>query len=159
MATIHLICGFMGFGKTTFSKKLAKELSAVRLTHDEFMVDLYGRDLSDSEFHAKYGLVDDILWKLAKKIINAKTNVIMDYGFWTKETRQKVQQRALQITPDVVWHQLVCDIDVAKARILKRTAENLQELFIDEACFNEKLKQYTPITPDEGLKVEYHSMG
>ena len=158
MATIHLICGFMGFGKTTFSKQLAQQLPAVCLTHDEFMVDLYGRNLSDSEFHAKYGKVDEVLWKLAEKIIRAGGNVIMDYGFWTKEVRQSVQQRALNITPNIIWHQLVCDIDIAKARVLKRTQENESELFIDEACFNEKLKQYKPITPDEGLRVEYHSV-
>ena len=149
----------MGFGKTTFSKKLAQHLPAVRLTHDEFMVDIYGRNLSDAEFHANYKKIDEILWKLAENIIQAGSNVIMDYGFWKKEVRQQVQKRAQAITPQVVWHQLLCDIDVAKHRVLKRTQENKSELFIDEACFNEKLKQYEPITPDECLTVEYHSVG
>ena len=156
MATIHLICGFMGFGKTTFAKELAHTLPAVRLTHDEFMVDLYGRNMPYTEFHTNYQRVDEMLWKLAEKIINAGTDVIMDYGFWSRKTRSKVQQRAKNLTPDVVWHQLVCDIDTAKARVLKRTDEQADELFIDESCFNEKLKQYEPITPDEGLVVVYH---
>ena len=146
----------MGFGKTTFSKNLAKQLPAVCLTHDEFMVDLYGRQMTDAEFHSKYHRVDDILWKLAEKIIKAGTDVIMDYGFWNKETRRRVQEKAQKITPNIVWHQLVCDIQVAKARVLKRSDEDQAELFIDEACFNEKLRQYEPITPDEGLQVEYH---
>lgn len=34
-ATIHLICGFMGFGKTTYAKKLAQRENAFRLTPDE----------------------------------------------------------------------------------------------------------------------------
>ena len=157
MATIHLICGFMGFGKTTLAKELAKNLPAVRLTHDEFMVDLYGRNMSKSDFYARYPKVDDLLWKLAEKILNAGTDVIMDYGFWSKQTRKQVQQKAKNLTPDVVWHQLVCDTNIAKARVLKRTDENPTELFIDEACFNEKLKQYEPITDDEGLIVQHHN--
>jgi len=36
-ATIHLICGFMGFGKTTYAKKLAQREKAVRMTPDEWM--------------------------------------------------------------------------------------------------------------------------
>ena len=156
MATIHLICGFMGFGKTTFAKELARKLPAVRLTHDEFMVDLYGRNMTDAEFHARYAKVDDILWKLAEQILNTGTDVIMDYGFWRKETRRQVQQKALKLTKNIVWHQLVCDVNIAKARVLKRTDEKPEELFIDEACFDEKLKQYEPITANEGLPVEYH---
>ena len=40
MATIHLMVGFIGFGKTTIAKKLEKDVSGVCLTHDDFMVKL-----------------------------------------------------------------------------------------------------------------------
>ena len=146
----------MGFGKTTFSKQLAQQLPAVCLTHDEFMVDLYGRNMPYADFHTNYKKVDKILWKLAEKIIKTGTDVIMDYGFWSKDVRLQVQQKAKRITPNVIWHQLVCDVNVAKKRVLKRTRENKAELFIDEPCFDEKLKQYQPISSDEGLNVEYH---
>ena len=156
MAKIHLICGFMGFGKTTFSKDLATKLPAVCLTHDEFMVDLYGRNMPYADFHTHYHQVDTVLWKLAKQILSTGTDVIMDYGFWNRQTRAEVQQKAKSLTPDVVWHQMVCDPETAKKRVLKRTREKDSELFIDEACFDEKLKQYEPISPDENLTVIYH---
>ena len=35
MSEIHMVCGYMGFGKTMLAKRLAKRLPAVRLTHDE----------------------------------------------------------------------------------------------------------------------------
>ena len=42
-AEIHLIHGFMGFGKTTLAKQLEKSLPAIRFTHDEIMLNRYGR--------------------------------------------------------------------------------------------------------------------
>lgn len=36
MAEVHLIVGYMGFGKTTLAKKLAEQLPAVRLTLEDF---------------------------------------------------------------------------------------------------------------------------
>lgn len=49
---IHLICGFIGFGKTTYAKRLEQELPAVRFTHDEIMCARYGR--SPEDFPEKY---------------------------------------------------------------------------------------------------------
>ena len=69
MATIHLMVGFIGFGKSTIAKKLAAEISAVCLSHDDFMVMLYGRNLPEDEFRTKYDVVDEMLWSLATQII------------------------------------------------------------------------------------------
>ena len=53
MASVHLICGFAGTGKTTIARKLAVQMNAVRLTPDELMTDLYGRGISESEYREK----------------------------------------------------------------------------------------------------------
>ena len=44
MAVAHLIHGFLGVGKTTYARRLERERSAVRFTHDEWMARLYGVD-------------------------------------------------------------------------------------------------------------------
>jgi predicted kinase len=44
LATVHLIHGCLGAGKTTFAKKLAEEVNGVRFNPDEWMVRLYGED-------------------------------------------------------------------------------------------------------------------
>lgn len=85
MAAIHLIVGFMGFGKTTLAKKLEKELPAVRFTHDEFMRSLYGRNLPEPEFRSAAQKVDDLIWSLAAQVVAAGVDVVLDYGFWSKE--------------------------------------------------------------------------
>lgn len=41
---VHLICGSTGAGKTTYARRLAKELSAVHFAIDEWMTGLFGPD-------------------------------------------------------------------------------------------------------------------
>jgi predicted kinase len=43
-ATIYLLCGFIGAGKSTFAKKLEAETGAVRVTKDEWSIRLIGND-------------------------------------------------------------------------------------------------------------------
>lgn len=157
MPTIHLIHGFMGFGKTTLARKLAKKYNAKHFAMDQIMLKRFGRDPKD--FDTAYQECDDYIWQETVKFIQMGQDVILDYGFWDKETRKRVQEKASKLTPNVLWHQLICDLEVAKKRVLKRTEENPDELFIDENCFNLRLNLYQPITDDEGLKVEKHISG
>lgn len=43
-ATVYLICGFIGAGKTTFAKKLEEKTGAVRIVKDEWSISLIGND-------------------------------------------------------------------------------------------------------------------
>lgn len=155
MAEIHLICGFIGFGKTTYAKKLEHELQAVRFTHDEIMVERYGR--SPDDFARKYKIVDDFIKEETAKLVSNGKSVILDYGFWSRDVRRNYYEWALKLTDKVYFHSIVCDLDVAKQRVLKRSQENNSELFIDEDCFNALLSKYEPLVKDEGYPIiSYH---
>ncbi len=156
MATIHLTVGFMGFGKTTVAKRLEKEINGIRLTHDEFMVRLYGRNMPYEEFHQNYKKVDDMLWDMAEKIINAKVDVIMDYGFWSHEDRKNAYERAKKITDDVVFDVINCDLAVAKQRLLQRSKDNPNELYITENEFDELVKRYKPWSDEDKYPAVFY---
>lgn len=158
MTTIHLMVGFMGFGKTTIAKQLARELPAVRLTHDEFMVRLYGRNIPYHEFHHNYDKVNEVLWDLAEKIVKTDTDVIMDYGFWSRQDRKKAYEHAKKITKNVIFHYVHCDMDIAKIRIMQRSKENMNELFIREDEFDTLAKQYEPWDFEDDYPVILHNV-
>lgn len=141
-ATIHLMHGFIGFGKTTVANTLAKEIPAVCLTHDDFMVKLYGRNMPYADFSANYKRVDDLIWEMAEKIIKTGADVIMDYGFWSHTDRRRAYEKAKKIADNVVFHKLNCDINVAKERVLTRTAHNKDALYISNEEFDTLLKRY-----------------
>lgn len=152
---IHLICGFIGFGKTTYAKRLEQELPAVRFTHDEIMCARYGR--SPEDFPEKYKLTDKEIRRDAAAEISRGHNVILDYGFWSKKKRQAYYRWARQLTPEVCFHVLRCDLNTAKERVLKRNADNLNELFIDENAFNILLQQYEPLSEEENYPAVFIS--
>ena len=104
MAAIHLLVGFIGFGKTTIARRMEKELGAKRLTHDDIMVERFGRNPTD--FQEKYKIVDDFIKAEAEKSILEGNDVIMDYGFWSHQKRQEYYLWAKNFTNDVVFHVL-----------------------------------------------------
>lgn len=155
MATIHFMHGYIGFGKTTIAKKLAKELPAVRLSNDEFRVKLYGRHIAPELFQIYYDRIDTLLWGLAEQIIKTGTDVIMDYGSWRKDKRAQDFARAKTFADNVIFHSILCDLATAKARTLKRT-KNKNETFIDEKIFEELLLRFEPIEESEGYQIITH---
>jgi len=142
MAVVHLMVGFIGFGKTTIAKKLAQDLNAVCLTHDDIMVHKYGRNPDD--FATKYKIVDDEIRCMAKDIIKNGQDVVLDYGFWSHEKREEYYKWAKSFTEDVVFHVINCDLNEAKKRVIKRTLEDKNALMIDENVFDILLRQYEP---------------
>ncbi len=155
MATIHLMVGFMGFGKTTIAKELEKKLSAVRLTHDEIMRERYGRNPDD--FQAKYKAVDEYIRGETAKYIAQGRDVILDYGFWTHEKRKEYYNWAKTLTDSVLFHLTECDKNEAKRRVLQRSSEDDSALFIDENAFEELWKQYEPWDDRDDCPVVFHN--
>lgn len=151
MSSVHLICGFMGTGKTTIARRLAMQMNAVRLTHNEFMTDLYGADIPESEFQSKWDKVDKLIWNLAEQIVCAGGNVILDYGFWSRESRQKAVERAKIFCDNITFHQVECDFETAKQRLRERDAGRL-----DEETFDALAKKYEPVGTDERFDVIYY---
>lgn len=142
MATIHLMVGFIGFGKTTIAQELAEKLNAVRLTHDDIMCERYGRNPDD--FKTKYQIVDTYIRAETAKYIEQGRDVILDYGFWTHAKREEYYLWAKRLTDNVVFHNVYCDLETAKKRVLKRTIDDDTALVIDERTFDTLLKQYEP---------------
>ena len=154
--TIYLICGFMGFGKTTYAKNLEKQEQAIRFTHDEIMSQRYGRN--PDNFQEKYNEVDKFIRQETEKEIKKGNNVILDYGFWTKEKRAEYYAWAKKLTSNVYFYAIVCDIETARKRVIKRTKNNTAELYIDENCFNGLLEQYEPLIKEENYPTVFISL-
>lgn len=157
MAKLHLMCGFMGFGKSTIAKQLQKKFNAVCLSPDEFMLDLYGRKLSESNFRIAKKRVDVVIWKIAEQVLKSGVDVILDYGYWTKVSRREAYERGIKIADEVIMEQVICSMETAKKRLLKRGKDDENELDINSSCFEMFVGYYEPIETEEGYTVVKHN--
>lgn len=94
MTTLYLMVGLPCAGKTTKAKELENELRAIRLTPDEWHVSLFGHDIHESEHDQRHTLIEAMLWQLAARALSLGTNIILDFGFWSKEERVDFRTRA-----------------------------------------------------------------
>jgi predicted kinase len=116
MATLYLMVGLPCSGKTTKAKELENELSALRLTPDDWHVNLFGHDIHDPEHDKRHGLIENMLWDIATRALSLGTNIILDFGFWAKEEREYFRSEAKKIgaRSEIVF------MDVDKEELMKR---------------------------------------
>lgn len=117
MATLHMMVGLPGSGKTTEAKRIEQACGALRLTPDEWQYDLFGHDIHDPEHDERHTRVEALMWKVAVKVLQSGTDVILDFGFWTRSERDEFRRKAhalgaavrihyMDVPNDVIWERL-----------------------------------------------------
>ncbi|HUL52782.1 MAG TPA: ATP-binding protein [Opitutaceae bacterium] len=150
MATLHLIHGPVGSGKTTFARQLERQIRAVRFTPDEWMLVLYGDRGPEAAFHETLGRVFELIWEHAGRVLGTGTDVIMDCGFWSRASRDDARRRAAALGASYRLYALTCPADVARQRTLRRTAELAgRTLWINEPAIDGLNRRVEPLGPDE----------
>ena len=149
-STVYLICGFIGAGKTTFAKKLEEKTGAVRITKDEWSIRFIGNDPTFdgyAEWDRKIiGLSRDVAFQLAEKGID----VIIDEGFWEKETRDEMRKRTDAIGAKAVMYYVDTPIDTIRDRVVGRNHNLTKDSFkISREMLDNYLMYWQPPSEDE----------
>ena len=152
MAKLICICGKICSGKTTLAEELLKCGRAVRLSCDEVADVVFDKNLGDKhdEVMAK---VTEYLHRKAKDILLAGCDVILDWGFWKKDARQKVRERYAAMGIEQLWYFVDVSDEIWDKQIQKRNAEVLAGLsadyFVDEGLKAKLLANFERPEPDE----------
>jgi predicted kinase len=155
VATLHLMVGLPCSGKTTLAKKLEHELSALRLTPDEWQIGLFGQDANEPEHDARHNFIESMLWKIASRSLELGTNVILDFGFWTRAEREDFRRRAKQLGAASEVHFLDVPEDELLRRLAVRNSQVTQESFhIAAESMQPWIKLFEKPTPDELVRRE-----
>ena len=150
--TVHVICGFIGAGKTTFAKKLEHQTGAVRITKDEWLIRLIGNDPTIDRF-AEYdqkicGLSRDVAFQLVQKGVD----VIIDEGFWAREERAEIRDRIARLGAKPILYYLDTPIETIRQRVLGRNDIPGKDSFI---ISRELLESYLQYWQPPGEDEEY----
>ena len=83
-STLYIIHGFLGSGKTTFSKKSSLEIGAVHMNPDEWCVKLFDKKDYEHNWEKCSDETVNILWEKTAEYLTNRTDVIFDMGFWDR---------------------------------------------------------------------------
>lgn len=158
MATLHLMVGLPGSGKTTRAKELENALPAVRLTPDEWHLRLFGHDLDDPAHDMRHSEIEALLWEVAARILMQDVDVILDFGFWSRIERDDFRRRAAELKAKTVIHYESITLEEISARLIARNAALPAGAFsISSAMISRWAQMFQPPGDDELVvpKAEY----
>ncbi|MGI8932816.1 MAG: AAA family ATPase [Phormidesmis sp.] len=154
MPIAHLIHGFVGSGKTTYAINLARELPALRLSVDDWLTSLYGQNPPSDKFEEYQSRITSLIWQVATQTLSLGQDVILDFGFWSRSSRDDARQRLQNIGVTSVLYRVVCSDNVMRERTLSRTAQMPDgALYIDENVLRELSRKFEPLGVDEPCVV------
>ena len=123
MAKVIMTCGRICSGKSTYAESLRKEYDAIILSIDELMLSLFGKDAGE-QHDAYVAKTEKYLLKKSLQIIDIGVNVILDWGFWTKEKRNFVRDFYHSNGVEFEFHYL----DIGDAEWLERLGKRNKEV-------------------------------
>lgn len=148
--TAHLLHGFIGSGKTIFARKLEREHGAVRFTHDEWMVRLYGWNPPEEHYAEYFIRVENLIWEEATLAVRAGSDVILDFGFWTRASRDAGRSHVDDIGAVARFYSVSCPQRIMRARALERSkSPAVDSLWIDAPGYDKLMARFEPMQDDE----------
>ena len=120
MATLYLICGLPGSGKTTIAKEIEQAQGALLLSEDAWMETLFHTGYDDE----KRDTVKAVQWEIAARVLELGRDVVLDWGFWSRAERDDFRARARALGVRTVLRFADVPFDVLWARVARRN-ENL----------------------------------
>lgn len=157
---VHLICGKICSGKTTYAKDLAGRLPGVILSCDELALLLFDGDLG-----AKH---DEVLQKVRQYLLEkaiavarAGANVILDWGFWSEKDRREITARFENAGIPVKWHYICVSEEIWQRNIQKRNAAVIDgtamDYYVDAGLLHKMRKQFEE--PDRESMDYWYTLG
>jgi predicted kinase len=150
MATLFLMCGLPGSGKTTLAKRLERERDALRLTPDEWIARLFGQHLTPPALDWCRDPVESVQWEVAERALRLGVNVVLDFGFWSRAEREEFRARAAALGAGSEVYFLDAAREELSARLAARNVEPPPGTFrVTEAQLDAWSKVFEPPTEDE----------
>jgi predicted kinase len=127
MPTVHLICGAIGAGKTTYARALADRVRGVRFSIDEWIANLFlpdrRPDLDLAWVIERTARCEAQMWVVADALLARGVDVVFDVGLSKREHRERFRLRAAQVGADPKLHYLDVEEATRRARVRARNAE------------------------------------
>lgn len=153
MGKVFLICGKICSGKTYYAKQLKEKYNAVILSTDEMTFDLINNE--QGEFYDSLCQKANLyLRKKAAEIAAAGADVILDWGFWTRENRAEISDFMKIAGVPYEWHYIDVNDDLWQKNIEERNnrisaGKGGSDFYVDEGLLKKLLSMFEAPAQDE----------
>ncbi len=121
---VHLVLGPVGAGKSTFALRLAQEHAALRLTLDQWMVQLFSPDRPEAgalEWYVERAArCVERIWSVVQAVTELGQDVVLEIGLLQRHERERFYQRVQDAGLELTLHVLDAARHVRRARVHER---------------------------------------
>ena len=159
MATIHMICGPVGAGKSTYAIGLAQDLGAVRFTIDDWISELFIPDKPDPLSYdwavARAMRCEARIMAVSREILDLGMDVIWDMGFMERSQRDRIFADIADLPHGVRAHALDAPTDVRRERVMQRNIERPDGYVMDVTAeiFDFMEQRSSPLSAGEAADI------
>lgn len=127
VATVHLVFGPQGAGKSTHANALARQLNGVCFSIDAWLLDLFGPDLSPPLDLAwvmqRVRRCEARIWTTALAVTGQGMDVVLDLGCMKAADRQRFLRLAEEASRPLQTHFVHAKAETRRQRVAARNAE------------------------------------
>lgn len=158
MSTIlHLFCGKIAAGKSTFAKRLSHQSDSLLISEDDWMSALYGPELKSFDDYVRYSArLRSIMGPHLISLLRSGTSVALDFPANTRNLRawMKDLADAAEVLP--ILHYLDIPEAQCRDRLRKRNATGAHAFAPSDADFDLISRYFEAPEQDEGLALIVH---
>ena len=153
MAKLIAICGKVCSGKSYYASNLKSKENAVILSCDDVTMTLFDNDLGDNH-DVMVKKIMTHLKDVSLKIIATGTNVILDWGFWSKKDREELTEYYKNNDVPIELHYICVDDQTWEKNIEERNkrveeGNGGSDFHVGEGLKNKVLSRWIEPTKEE----------
>ena len=156
-AVLHLVCGKIGAGKSTLTRRLAAQPNTVRISEDDWLARLYPGEIHAlADYVRCSGRLREAMAPHIEALLRAGTSVVLDFPSNTVATRNWARRVFEAAGAAHQLHHLDVPDDVCKARLRARNLSGEHPFETSDAEFDQITLHFVAPTAEEGFQMLWH---
>ena len=154
-AILYFLCGKMGAGKSTYSRKLAARDTTVLTSEDEWLAKLYPDLISTFDDYRKYSaLLKPVVFDHVVNLLQSGCNVVLDFPANTVKQREWFTDIARTAKVDSLLTYIEASDEQCIKNLAQRNVEEPERVqFDNEKVFHEVTKFFQEPEEQEKLNI------